>query len=96
MEFIKAMCRLAQGIAAAPASRICACSKPAKAVDPRETVRVEQEVLAERRRSEERLRAGFAELKHTHSQIFAARQHMNPQVTAAHAAYLQAEADFKA
>jgi DNA-binding helix-hairpin-helix protein with protein kinase domain len=69
---------------------------PAKAIDPRDTMRVEQEVLVERRRLEERLRTGFAELKQTHGQILAARQHMMPQVTAAHAAYLQAEADFKA
>jgi Flp pilus assembly protein TadB len=54
------------------------------------------EVLAERRQLEERVRAGFAELKHTHSQILAARQHMMPQVTTAHAAYLQADADLKA
>jgi DNA-binding helix-hairpin-helix protein with protein kinase domain len=69
---------------------------PAEAIDPRETMRVEQEVLVERRRLEERLRTGFAELKQTHAQILAARQHMMPQVTAAHAAYLQSEADFNA
>jgi hypothetical protein len=69
---------------------------PAKAIDPRETMRVEHEVLVERRRLEERLRTGFAELKQTHGQSLAARQHMMPQVAAAHAAYLQAEADFKA
>jgi hypothetical protein len=34
--------------------------------------------------------------KQTQGQILAARQHMMPQVTAAHATYLQAEADFKA
>jgi DNA-binding helix-hairpin-helix protein with protein kinase domain len=69
---------------------------PAKAIDPRETMRVEQEVLIERRRLEERFRLGFAELKQVHAQILAARQHMMPQVIAAQTAYLQAEADLKA
>jgi hypothetical protein len=36
---------------------------PAKAGDPCEILRVEQEVLMERRRLEERLRTGFAELQ---------------------------------
>ena len=54
-------------------------------------MRVEQEVLVERRRLVEWFRLGFAELKQTHAQIFAARQHMMPQVIAAQTAYLQAE-----
>ena len=58
-------------------------------------MRVEQEVLVERRRLVEWFRLGFAELKQTHAQIFAARQHMMPQVIAAQTAYLQAEADLK-
>jgi DNA-binding helix-hairpin-helix protein with protein kinase domain len=69
---------------------------PAKAIDPREIMRVEQEVLIERRRLEERFRLGFAELKQVHAQILAARQHMMRQVIAAQTAYLQAEADLKA
>jgi DNA-binding helix-hairpin-helix protein with protein kinase domain len=69
---------------------------PAKFIDPREVMRVEQEVLVERRRLEERFRLGFAELKQTHAQILAARQHMMPQIVAAQTAYLQAEADLKA
>jgi DNA-binding helix-hairpin-helix protein with protein kinase domain len=69
---------------------------PAKGIDPREMMRVEQEILVERRRLEEQFRLGFAELKQTHAQTLAARQHMMPQVVAAQTAYLQAEADFKA
>jgi DNA-binding helix-hairpin-helix protein with protein kinase domain len=67
-----------------------------KGIDPRELMRVKQEVLLERRRLEERFRLAFAELKQTHSQILAVREHMMPQVVAAQTAYLQAEADFKA
>jgi hypothetical protein len=52
--------------------------------------------MLERRKLEERLRTGFAELKQIHAQILAARQYMMPQVVAAHSAFLQAEADFKA
>jgi DNA-binding helix-hairpin-helix protein with protein kinase domain len=68
---------------------------PSKATDPREIARVEQEVLVERRKLEERLRTGFAELKQVRAQIIAARQYMMSQVVNAHSAYLQAEADFK-
>ena len=67
-----------------------------KAIDPRETARVEREVLLERRKLEGLLKTGFAELKQIHAQILAARQHMMPQVVVAQSAYLQAEADFKA
>jgi hypothetical protein len=52
-------------------------------------------VLVERRKLEERLRTGFAELKQVRAQIIAARQYMMSQVVNAHSAYLQAEADFK-
>ena len=69
---------------------------PNKAIDPRETAKVEQEVMVERHKLEQSLRTGFAELRQVHAQILAARQYMMPQVVAAHSAYLQAEADFKA
>jgi len=68
---------------------------PQKAVDPRELMRVERDVLVERRRLEERFRLGFAERKQVHAQILAARQHMMPEVVAAQTAYLQAEVDLK-
>ena len=69
---------------------------PNKAIDPREIAKVEQQVLLERRKLEDRLRTGFAELKQIHAQNLAARQYMMPQVVAANIAHLQAEADFKA
>jgi DNA-binding helix-hairpin-helix protein with protein kinase domain len=69
---------------------------PAKGIDPREIARVEQEVLVERRKLEDRMRTGYAELKQIHAQILATREHMMPQVAAAQIAYLQAEANYKA
>ncbi len=69
---------------------------PAKTIDRREIARVELEVLVERRKLEDRLRAGFTELKQIHAQILAARQYMKPQAEGAHTAFLQSEADLRA
>jgi hypothetical protein len=69
---------------------------PAKAIDPRDVARVEQEILVERRRLEEQLRTGFAEVKQVHAQILSTRQYMKPQVATAYSGYLQAVADHKA
>jgi DNA-binding helix-hairpin-helix protein with protein kinase domain len=69
---------------------------PNKRIDPREINRVEQEILLERRRLELRLRTEFAELRQTHAQVLATRQHMKAQVIAIYTTYLQAAADYKA
>jgi DNA-binding helix-hairpin-helix protein with protein kinase domain len=69
---------------------------PNKAISPHEISRVEQEIMIERRKLEERLRTGLAELKQVHLQILAARQHTRPQVEAAYSANLQADVDYKA
>ncbi len=69
---------------------------PNKAIDPRALARVEQDILVERQRLEERLRTGFGELKQAQAQILATRQHMAPRVAAAYSSYLQAVADQKA
>jgi DNA-binding helix-hairpin-helix protein with protein kinase domain len=69
---------------------------PRRNIDPRHIAKVEQDVLAERKRIEDRLRSGIAELRATAAQILAARQQMRPQLEQAHTAYLQAVADFDA
>jgi DNA-binding helix-hairpin-helix protein with protein kinase domain len=67
---------------------------PNKKIDPQHIAKVEQDILSERKRIEERLRAGSVELRTISGQILAARQHMRTQVEAAYGRYLQATADF--
>jgi DNA-binding helix-hairpin-helix protein with protein kinase domain len=69
---------------------------PARQIDPRHIAKVEQDILADRRRIEDKLRSGPVELRTISGQILAARQHMRPQVEAAYARYLQAITDFDA
>jgi DNA-binding helix-hairpin-helix protein with protein kinase domain len=69
---------------------------PARQIDPRHIAKVEQDILADRRRVEDELRSGPIELRTISSQILAARQHMRPQVEAVYARYLQATTDFDA
>jgi DNA-binding helix-hairpin-helix protein with protein kinase domain len=66
---------------------------PSRAIDPRDTAKIEQEVLAEKTLIEGQLRAGVAELKQVHAQIQAVRQHMRAQVEGVYRDYLQAVAD---
>jgi DNA-binding helix-hairpin-helix protein with protein kinase domain len=67
---------------------------PNRKIDPRHIAKVEQDILSEAKRIEERLRTGFVELRTISGQILAARQHMRTQVEAAYGRYLQASADF--
>lgn len=66
---------------------------PNKAIDPRDTAKVEQEILSERKRVHDLLNHGLAELRQLKAQADATRQHMKTQAEAAKAAYLQAEAN---
>jgi DNA-binding helix-hairpin-helix protein with protein kinase domain len=63
-------------------------------IDPRHIAKVEQEILSERKRIEDKLRSGSVELRTISGQILASRQHMRPQVEATYGRYLQAVADF--
>jgi hypothetical protein len=67
---------------------------PTKPIDPQHATKVEQDILSERRRIEDKLRTGCVELRTIHNQIFAARRQMRPQVEAIYGGYLQATADF--
>jgi DNA-binding helix-hairpin-helix protein with protein kinase domain len=69
---------------------------PRQTVDPRDIARVEQEVLAERRRIQVELTKALAELRQVRGQIFARRVQLKSQVEAAQKEYLQALADFQA
>jgi DNA-binding helix-hairpin-helix protein with protein kinase domain len=67
---------------------------PGRKINPRHLAKIEQDILSEKRRIEDKLRSGPAELRALGGQIAAARQHMRPQVEAVYARYLQATADF--
>ena len=67
-----------------------------RGIDPRHIAKVEQDVLTERKRVEDRLRAGANELRAAHAQIIAARQLLRANVESAHRRYQQAYADFEA
>ena len=67
-----------------------------RGIDPRHIAKVEQDVLTERKRVEDRLRAGANELRAAHAQIIAARQLLRANVEFAHRRYQQAYADFEA
>jgi DNA-binding helix-hairpin-helix protein with protein kinase domain len=69
---------------------------PNRKIDPRHIAKVEQDVLVERKRIEERLRTCSVELQTISGQILATRQHMRPQVEAAYGRYLQATVDLEA
>jgi DNA-binding helix-hairpin-helix protein with protein kinase domain len=69
---------------------------PRRGVDPRETDKVEQDILMERKRIENKVLAGVSELRTTLAQTMAARQHMRSQVEAAYLLCLQATADYNA
>jgi DNA-binding helix-hairpin-helix protein with protein kinase domain len=67
---------------------------PNRKIDPQHIAKVEQGILSERKRIEERLRTGSVELRTITGQILAARQHMRTQVEATYGRFLQATADF--
>jgi hypothetical protein len=69
---------------------------PTRATDPRDTARVEQEVLAIRKKIEGDLVTSIAQLRQVHAQIMATRQHMRAQVEMMRKEYLQARANHDA
>jgi DNA-binding helix-hairpin-helix protein with protein kinase domain len=69
---------------------------PRRGVDPRQTTKVEQEILMERKRIENKILTGISELRTTLAQTTAARQHMRSHVEAAYLHSLQATADYNA
>jgi DNA-binding helix-hairpin-helix protein with protein kinase domain len=69
---------------------------PTRRIDPQHAAKIEQDILSERRKIEDKLRTGCVQLRTTHNQIVAARKHIRTEVEAAYAGYLQATADFDA
>lgn len=69
---------------------------PTRAVDPRDTARVEQEVLAMRKKIEDELVTGIAQLGQIQAQILSTRQHMRTQVETVQREFLQARANHSA
>jgi DNA-binding helix-hairpin-helix protein with protein kinase domain len=69
---------------------------PATGVDRRDIDKIEQEIGLERRKLEQAVRAGYEELQQLHGRALNARTQMRGPVEAAYAAYLQADANYKA
>ena len=69
---------------------------PATGVDRRDIDKIEHEMLTERRKLEQAVRAGYEELRQLHARILNARTQLRGPVEAAYAHYLQADANYKA
>ncbi len=69
---------------------------PMKPTDPRDIARVEQEVLASKKKIEGDIVNGIANLRQAHAQIFSSRQHMRAQVETVRREFLQARANYDA
>jgi DNA-binding helix-hairpin-helix protein with protein kinase domain len=68
---------------------------PAKAIDPRDIAKVEQDIQALRTKTSASAKAAHAEAMQAHVRIKASRQTMRPQLDALQAAFAQAQADYK-
>lgn len=66
---------------------------PTRSIDPRDTARVEQEILAMRKKIESELVIGIAQLRQVHSQIMSTRKHMRAQVETVRSEFLRAQAN---
>jgi DNA-binding helix-hairpin-helix protein with protein kinase domain len=69
---------------------------PTKQTDPRDIARVEQEVLASKKKLEGDIISGVAKLRQAHAQIMSSRQHMRTQVESVKKDFLQAKANYDA
>ncbi|MGU3421431.1 hypothetical protein [Methylobacterium sp. D54C] len=65
-------------------------------VDPRDTARVEQDILAKKTEIERRMNVSLAELRQASAQILSARQHMHSQMLTVRGEFLQASANKQA
>jgi DNA-binding helix-hairpin-helix protein with protein kinase domain len=68
---------------------------PNTGVDQRDINKIEQEIATERRRLEESVRTGFAELSHLHARILNARNQLKGPVENAYREYLQAQTNYR-
>lgn len=66
---------------------------PKKGIDPRDIAKIEQEILTERKRLEDQMRVGIAQLQQASSQISNARKYMRAKVEELQLAYYQAYAN---
>lgn len=69
---------------------------PRRHVDPRDTARVEQDILAKKTQIEGRMGVALGELRQAHAQILSVRRHMQPQIEAVRQEFMQASADRQA
>jgi len=68
---------------------------PAKAIDPRDIAKVEQDILALRTKTETEAKAAHAAAMQAHARITAIRQMMRPQLDALQRTLAQARADYE-
>jgi DNA-binding helix-hairpin-helix protein with protein kinase domain len=68
---------------------------PAKAIDPQDIAKVEQDILALRNKTHAAAKAAHAEAMRAHARVLAVRQGMRRQMDALHAAVAQARADYQ-
>jgi DNA-binding helix-hairpin-helix protein with protein kinase domain len=66
---------------------------PTRHVDQRDIAQVEREILGKKTEIQDRMNVGLAELRQSHAQIVAARQHLIGQVEAERRVFLQASVD---
>jgi hypothetical protein len=69
---------------------------PATGVDRRDIDKVEQEIILERRKLEQAARSGYNDLQQLRDRVIHARTQLRGAAEAAYAAYLQADANYKA
>jgi DNA-binding helix-hairpin-helix protein with protein kinase domain len=69
---------------------------PRKPINPLDIAQIEQEVLTDKKKLEDKLRAALAELKRTHNQVLAVRQQMRPHLDVIQREYAQAAANYNA
>jgi DNA-binding helix-hairpin-helix protein with protein kinase domain len=68
---------------------------PKRAIDPRQIQKVEQEIIVEKNKIEDKLHKGVAEITQIHKNIINARQYMKKQVEAAYLDYANAAANYQ-
>lgn len=67
---------------------------PAKAIDPRDIAKVEQDMLSLRIKTEAAAKSAYIEARQAHARIMAARQSMRPQMDALRAGVAQARTNY--
>ena len=68
---------------------------PQQAIDPRDIAKVEQDIIVDKRRIEEKLKMTFEELKRSLNRVNMVRRDMRPQMESVHREFSQASANYR-